>query len=581
MSKSTSENKVVVGYGECLTCGGRFELVGAVARRATGKVKRFCGDKCNDDWWNGQRDHPVWEKVGADWEGAKELREMRNVRVAAEMSDPWRYGYEPDHWKVGDRVWGGVSEMLLSGGNRAGKTLWAARECVRMLLGKVGANVLCCHTSNATSVTVQQPAVYRYLPPELRVTKKGRVHYLNYSMKNGFTDGSFILPNMSRCDFLNYTQSQNTIEGREVDLVWCDELVPASWVETLRYRLSSRRGKLLVTQTPLEGVASVFKEFVAGGRIVEWGDADLLVGKGGQLGWPDGKAPRVMERARKGKGVVYFFTKDNPFNPFDEMEAKLRGAPVGQILVRAYGWATDNIGKAFGRFRGEVHCIPKSKVPEGGTLYMVMDPAGARNWFALWALVYEDGKVIVVREFPDLPGYGEWALPGDKSDGKVGPAQFANSGRGLAEYRQLFRDIEEEIGRGEPMTRLIDPKAGGTPAVSEAGGDTLIDLLAETSDGSEGMVFLPAPGVHVDQRIAAINSALSFDSTSPMSAINEPKLYVVDECYNLIWCLAEHTGRDGQKGASKDPIDCLGMLLTSSCDYVAPGGMNSYGGGSY
>ena len=94
-------------------------------------------------------------------------------------------------------------------------------------------------------------------------------------------------------------------------------------------------------------------------------------------------------------------------------------------------------------------------------------------------------------------------------------------------------------------------------------------------------VVLPAPGVHVDQRIAAINSALSFDSTSPMSAINEPKLHVVDECYNLIWCLAEHTGRDGQKGASKDPIDCLGMLLTSSCDYVAPGGMNSYGGGSY
>jgi hypothetical protein len=50
---------------------------------------------------------------------------------------------------------------------------------------------------------------------------------------------------------------------------------------------------------------------------------------------------------------------------------------------------------------------------------------------------------------------------------------------------------------------------------------------------------------------------------------------------NLIWCLSEHTGRDLQKGASKDPIDCLGMLLTASIEYVGAKGMKSSPGGSY
>jgi hypothetical protein len=471
---------------------------------------------------------------------------------------------------------------LISGGNRAGKTLWAARRVVQTLLEKENASVLCCHTSHATSVTVQQPAIYNYLPVALRATKKGRIHYLNYSRKNGFTDGSFILPNGSRCDFLNYTQSENTIEGREADLIWCDELVPQSWVETLRYRLITRRGKLLITQTPLEGVASVYKEFTAGSAITKFHDAELLKGKQGLPTWPIGKAARTMVQNQTNRRTVFFFSEDNPYNPFDEMKSKLVASPMGQILTRAYGWASDNIGKAFARFRPEIHCIPASSVPAGGTLYMVCDPAGARNWYALWMLVYEDGKRVVVREFPDFTNYGEWVLPSEKADGKPGPAQTLEAGRSISEYRKLFRQIETDLGYGEPVMRLIDPKAGGSPALSEAGGTTLIDLLAESEDPTDdGMAFIPAPGVPVDQRTSAINSQLSYDATQELTAINEPQLYVVNDCTNLIYALSEHTGRDGQKGATKDPIDCLGMLLVSGLAFVGRGGFDSRGGGGY
>jgi len=563
----------------CLTCSKPFEIIKV---RTGNKQKKFCSDHCNDTWWNEQPLHPVIPKVDAQHPRALELKQKRTQLVLLEKADPYTYGFVPDHWEIANTEFAATQELLISGGNRAGKTLWAARRVVQTLLEKENASVLCCHTSHATSVTIQQPAIYNYLPVALRATKKGRIHYLNYSRKNGFTDGSFILPNGSRCDFLNYTQSENTIEGREADLIWCDELVPQSWVETLRYRLITRRGKLLVTQTPLEGVASVYKEFTAGSAITAFADAQLLQNKQALPTWPIGKAARTMVQAQTNRRTVFFFSEDNPYNPFDEMRSKLVASPMGQILTRAYGWASDNIGKAFARFRPDIHCIEASAVPPGGTLYMVCDPAGARNWFCLWLLAYEDGKRIVVREFPDFSNYGEWALPSEKPDGKPGPAQTLEAGRSISEYRALFRQIEDDLGYGEPVMRLIDPKAGGSPALSEAGGTTLIDLLAESDDPTdEPMAFVPAPGVPVDQRTSAINSLLSYDATQPLTPLNEPSLYITKDCSNLIYALSEHTGRDGQKGASKDPIDCIGMLLVSGLAYVGRGGFDSCGGGGY
>ena len=563
----------------CLTCAKPFVVI----KQFSGvKQKRFCSTHCNDNWWNEQPLHPVIPRVDAAHPRAVELRGQRTQLVLLERADPYTYGFVPDHWEVGNEQWSLCQEMLISGGNRAGKTLWAARRIVQTLLEKENASVLCCHTSHATSVTVQQPAIYNYLPVALRGTKKGRIHYLNYSRKNGFTDGSFILPNGSRCDFLNYTQSENTIEGREADMVWCDELVPQMWVDTLRYRLVTRRGKLLVTQTPLEGVASVYKDFTAGAKVLQWEKGELLEKKQGLPTWPVGKAPRVMQQVATNRRTVFYFSEDNPYNPWDEMKSKLVTAPVAQVLIRAYGWASELVGRAFSRFRPEVHCIPATSVPAGGTLYMICDPAGARNWFALWIMVYEDGKRVVVREWPGYGAYGEWVVPSEKADGKAGPAQLLEAGRSIAEYRKLFRQVEEELGKGEPVMRLIDPKAGGSPALSAAGGTTLIDLLAESEDPmDDGMAFVPAPGVPVDQRTSVINSHLSYDATQELTPLNEPSLYVVQDCFNLVYSLSEHTGRDGQKGATKDPIDCLGMLLVSGLAYVGRGGFDTRGGGGY
>ena len=78
-----------------------------------------------------------------------------------------------------------------------------------------------------------------------------------------------------------------------------------------------------------------------------------------------------------------------------------------------------------------------------------------------------------------------------------------------------------------------------------------------------------------------INSLLSNDATQPLTPLNEPSLYITDNCANLTYALSEHTGRDGQKGCTKDPIDCLGMLLVSGLAFVGHGGFDCRGGGGY
>jgi hypothetical protein len=153
---------------------------------------------------------------------------------------------------------------------------------------------------------------------------------------------------------------------------------------------------------------------------------------------------------------------------------------------------------------------------------------------------------------------GEWALPSDKPDGKEGVAQRNGAGMGLDEIKATIRRLE---GEEEIAERYIDPRAGATQAVGKDGGTSLIELL---DDGDDPIYFAPAAGVAIEQGVAIINDWFSYDLSQPLSPINEPKLFVSDKCQNLIYCLKEWTGADGEKGATKDPIDCLRYLAVMS-----------------
>jgi hypothetical protein len=509
--------------------------------------------------------------IGA--EKTADVLKRREEKIQAEITDPYRHGYEPESWADADTLLMGGNELLIMGGNRAGKTEYAAKRVMQLLCTRPNSRIWCLHTTSQTSIQMQQAAIWKYMPPEFKNAKKTKVTNIQYSQKNGFTDATFVLPNRSQCFFMNYGQEKKVIEGGEPDLIWCDELVPQDWIETLRYRLVTRSGKMILTFTPITGFTPVVKDYVAGCRIKKTRFADLLPETQNVPGIPKGHMPYIAECSKGSANVIWFHSILNKYSPFDQIKLALRGRGPYEVKIRAYGWAESLAGSQFPRF-GEANIIPADQVPEEGTNYMAVDPAGSRNWFMVWLRIDEFGNKFVYREWPDI-SMGEWALPSEKSDGRPGPAQKQGAGMGLTEIKEHILTLED----GEEIAeRYIDPRAAGSPVIIKEGGTTLLQLLDEEPCA---IYFTPAAGLRLEEGVSIINDWFSYDQNQEISAINQPKLFISDECHNLMWCLREWTGLDNEKGASKDPIDALRYIAVMQPDY---GGSDSYraiGGGSY
>jgi phage terminase large subunit-like protein len=511
------------------------------------------------------------EKYGA--EQVAKILTLREDKILAEKLDPYRHGFDLPHWGEADQLLKDNAELLVLGGNRASKTEWAAKRIVQTLINIPEARVWCLHTTNKSSIEMQQNVIYKYLPSEFKELRKNKVTNVQYTQKNGFSDGTFILPNKSQCFFMNYAQKREVIEGGEVDLIWCDELVPLDWIETLRYRIVTRMGKLMVTFTPVHGYSPVVKEYVSGCKFTEFKDAELLGSGVHVAGVPAGKMPYKARCHGRSAAIMWFHSQLNPYNPFQQLKKILAGKKPYEVRIRAYGWADNVSGNQFPRFT-DANIIPSKDVPKDGTNYMVCDPAGARNWFMLWLRVTETGEMYVYREWPDL-SEGEWAMPDSSPDGRAGSAQRNNCARSIEDYKSLIREME---GDEEICERFIDPRAGGSKASMDEGGISLIEML---DGGDEPMHFRPAAGIRIEQGVAMINDGFAFDHNQPLNALNHPKLYVSEDCQNLIYCLREWTGKDGDKGATKDPIDCLRYLMVMDPEYQGKDAMRSWGGGSY
>ncbi len=537
--------------------------------------------------------HPVYpipnreEAQAMAAEGALEdFYLKREELINLEKNDPFNYGSDWHntnglftHWKDADKALEDpkIDIVYIFGGNRGGKSRYMASRVVRTLANKARSAVWCCHSTHDSSVQVQQPYVHEYLPVPWKEQRKAQRAVVNigFSQKNGFSNKTFVAPNGSQCWFKNYSQELSSMEGTELDLIWCDELVPMAWIQTLKYRLISRKGKLVVTFTPIEGFTSTVKDAMDGAIIEQTRDAKLIGDDDSPIdGVPRGHMPYTA-RTRSGSGKIFwFFSEWNPYSPFERMEQTLQGRTREEREIRAYGYVSNPVVGKFPRFTDRNICR-KDQIPKDGTNYMVVDPTpGDRNWYMLWAKVDDLGRIFVYRDWPDMANYGEWAVASEKLDGKKGPAQTADCGRNIIQYKQLIRELEATDGGIHE--RYIDPRAGRTAIVSQRDhNQSLIDLLANPDRGAggeitkEGLLFVPSAMAHIDESCALVNNLFAYDMSREVSILNEPKLYVSEECQNLIYSLKTWTGSDGDKGASKDPVDALRYLILMDPIYVS------------
>lgn len=550
--------------------------------------------------------HPILEAPGVDLlqtydpDSDTDLAELKGLweqyhrLIDLSREDPYRYGFVLNHWEECLAEFYGVDSQWIFGGNRSSKSQFSAWLVAQALVQNPGSLIFCWSQNDETSKLNQQPYVYQALPAEYRRKQRDAVTKLVYSLANGFTDKNFILPNGSRCIFKTYTQFANdptVIEGVELGYRsldgttapflnlgnWFDEyLGDTTLLDTIKYRLLTRNAKNLVTFTPIDGYTETVRGVLEGATTIESRPAELLKGE---------NVP-IVQRVAKGSALIrYFHTADNPFNDWDRTKRELDGKSREEVLVRAYGVPTKAATSRFPKFQRHVNVVSDDDIPKKGvTKYQLMDPAGAKNWYAVWVAIDPSDTWWVYREWPDAGTYGDWAdygkaqgMRGGGAKWRPGPAQ-KGLGYGIRDYADLIFGLEGRIRNTEGVwvmmddsedvfERLIDPRLGAA-TYSSGGGVGQTTIIQELDD--VGVVCLPAGGDKIETGLSLLLEKMAWDERKEMDGINRPHFYVSENCGNVISALENYTGDGGKDEAWKDPIDCLRYGAVSDIRYIPP-----------
>ncbi|MDH3834423.1 MAG: hypothetical protein OES34_09740 [Nitrosopumilus sp.] len=582
--------------------------------------------------------------------------------MAEERADPLVSGWEPPIWRVVyallgmpfvDASWAAamraylkfehaVKCVLISGGNRSGKSEFGAKTSMKILTSMAESRCWAFHTNAPMSVEYTQPLHYKYLPPHLREREiRSETTYVAYKQKTGFSDAKYVLPNRSEAYFRNYEQKIETIEGGEVNIVTADELLPPDWLQTLMFRTATRDGWIMVYFTPVQGYTPTVRVFQDGAEVVQECDAFLLPRDGGEpdearaLGltqqeyaeqvdakrekrpatcpasrpedcdaWLRGepsqpvvpagrtfeRVPRVMKCVDPEKAVVFFSPADNPYGNPMVVTTKVRSDTAVLVRERWYGIANKTISARFPKF-GPIHIVDPEAIPKAGTNYLFVDPASGRNFFMSWFRFTPQG-VYLYREWPgnyfiDEVGVpGPWATPDGKHlDGRAGPAQ-ESFGFGLLRYKEEIAKLEgwrdarapkppdmsredwvaawDDEDTDEPVEeRYMDSRFASSAKLENDRPTTLLEEFDEI-----GMNFIATPGDDINEGVKMLETLLYYRQDAEIGYFNMPKFFVASDCTNTIFSLQTWTGKDGRKGACKDPVDNCRYAVLSDCDYI-------------
>lgn len=447
--------------------------------------------------------------------------------------------------------------------HNSGKTQYGARAVVKAATENQEAMILCFAQDATASIRVQQKAIFDWLPYELKQTVRSQTGYVKYSLKNGFTGDSLIIPSTrSTIAFHTYSQFLNNpgkFEGLELGSMecgwnniglWLDEYLQGpDLVNTLRFRLATRDAKMLITFTPIDGITEFLAGYLNGAETVATDKAELL---------DNATVPYIQKAQRRDAAIIYFHTKWNPFGGYERLAKDLKDRPRDEILTRAYGVPVSTLTGQFPMFRRAINVMKHADMmsivrdDKAVTRYMGIDPAPNKRWFIIWMAIDRAGTWYVYREWPDK-SYGDWAEMGANNKSRYAEASKPD-GKGIRDYVELF-EIEEN---GEKIyERLIDPRMGATPRQVEEGTTTIINQLED-----EGCVVLPAPGAKIEAGLALLNGLMSYNADKPIDAANRPSFYISDRCENTIDSLLNYTGAETNE-AWGDPIDVLRYLATA------------------
>lgn len=333
--------------------------------------------------------------------------------------------------------------------------------------------------------------------------KSGRTFYSQYAA-NGWV-----------IDVMTYDQDPQQFEGPTLGLIITDEPPPKPLWSTFASRLRLG-GIILVTMTPLTEAAWFFDD------VVPRHQEAVVYG--------------TMEDACIQHGVNGHLEHENIQRMIAEMDPEEREA-------RVEGKAMYLRGLIFKTFDPNVHVLKEDvKVPYGAPVWNVVDPHSDKPFASIWAFPDARGDIYLFDEWPNEDFY------------KMHNCQLT-----IYDYKKIFGDKEQGLNIHK---RIIDRHFADTASAMNK--RTLRQELQAI-----GLNYWPSYKAEeeIETGIERVRRNLAYDTSKPLSPLNQPKFYISPKCKNAIksltsWSRDPDTGKP--KENFKDFCDVVRYLLMDS-----------------
>ena len=300
-------------------------------------------------------------------------------------------------------------------------------------------------------------------------------------------------------DVMTYDQEASQFEGPTIGMIVTDEPPPRNLWSTFASRLRMG-GIILVMMTPLTEAAWFFDDVVP--RHL------------------DAVVYGTVEDACIQHGVNGHLEHANIERMIAEMSPEEREA-------RAEGKAMYLRGLIFKTFDPSVHVLKENiKVPYGAPVWNVVDPHSDKPFASIWAFADARGDIYIHDEWPNEDFY------------KMHNCQLT-----IQDYKKIFSDKEQGLTIAR---RIIDRHFADTASASNK--RTLRQELQAI-----GLNYMPSYKAEeeIDTGIEKVRRMLAYDTSKPLSNLNQPKLYINPSCKNVIKSL-QNWARDPNNGKVKE-----------------------------
>ena len=227
----------------------------------------------------------------------------------------------------------------------------------------------------------------------------------------------------------------------------------------------------------------------------------------------------------------------------DHIQKMLVEMSQDEIDARAYGKALYLKGLIFKTYDENVHVLKEElKPPYGANIWQAVDPHSDKPFACIWAFPDARGDLYIFDEWPNEDFY-----------------KMRNCQLDIQDYKKIFADKEAGLNIHR---RVIDRHFADT--ASAANKRTLRQELQAI-----GLNYWPSYKAEeeVETGIIKVRERFAYDTSKPLSALNQPKIYINPSCTNTRKSLSRWA-RDPETGkvqdSYKDFCDCVRYLVMDS-----------------